>query len=501
VLLLDSDSWLDTCAESPALCGLAANPAAPVPVLLELVTARPEAVPAAFRRRLLAAPLTEAMLGHPSARVRAALAANRRIDPHVRLQLADDPNPEVLDRLRSDPSLPLPDHLLVAELDRAHKQFARGLMEPEELAGEVAELVSRDRRRIGAARRHPEPAIRRALLSLYAFPYGDPGHEVVQALLRDESAEVRAAAAELVNDLTKRAARELERADVRGNGYDIRYILSTKRLSRALVDELIAEGSRYTLQELVVNPSVPNDVAAGLIAHPEAYVRRRAAERADLTADQLARLAADPELEVRTAVSVHPGLTEEQRAGIDIDETESWPYMYWSARALTQTLQESEAWAGSVNALLRRRAAQDPRLPAGAVAALAEDNDPGVRARLAHHHPDAPPDLLLRVFREQRSCARHRLPLLPNFPRKGLSRLAGDPDPAVRSLVALDPNATPDQVDQLITDPDPDVRRAMAACARLPVERIAELLDHPELAERAAANPSLPEPQMWSLLR
>ncbi|MEV0131790.1 hypothetical protein AB0H83_25430 [Dactylosporangium sp. NPDC050688] len=503
VLHLDPDAWLDSRTETAALCGLAANPAAPVPVLLELLLARPEAVPAAFRRRALAAPLIEAMLRHPHPRIRAALAANRRVDPKVRLLLADDPNTDVVHRLRSDRSLPLPvpDPLVVVELDRLHKQWVRGLMIPEELAGEVSELISRDRRRIGTVQRHPEPVIRRALLGFFRFPHGDPDHEAVQALLLDESAEVRGAATELVDDLMARSAREVERADVQGNGYEVRHILSTMRLSRALVDDLIAEGDPHALAELAVNPNVPNSVVAGLIAHPEAQVRRRAAERVDLTADQLARLAVDADLEVRTTVSVHPGLSEEQRADIRIDSTESLPYGYGGDQPPTDSVRQSEAWARSVNPLLRRRAAQDPRLPATVVAALADDNDPGVRVRLAHHHPEAPPELLLRVFREHRSCSRHRLPLLPNFPRTGLSRLAGDSAPATRALVALDPDVLPDHVDQLIADPEPVVRRAMAACPRLPADRIVALLDHPELAESAAANPSLPEPQMWTLLR
>jgi hypothetical protein len=45
------------------------------------------------------------------------------------------------------------------------------------------------------------------------------------------------------------------------------------------------------------------------------------------------------------------------------------------------------AWAGSVNPLLRRRAARDPRLPADLVARLAGDDDPQVRAILARSHP------------------------------------------------------------------------------------------------------------------
>jgi hypothetical protein len=156
-------------------------------------------------------------------------------------------------------------------------------------------------------------------------------------------------------------------------------------------------------------------------------------------------------------------------------------------------------WARSVNPLLRRRAARDHRLPAELVPGLADDPDPGVRLLLAHHHPAAPPQLLLHVFREYPCSSRGRLPWLPNFPAAGLARLADDPDPAVRQLVALDPLAPPGLIDRLTHDTDAVVRHAMARCPRLAVGRILELLDHAELAYPAAANSALPVARMWAL--
>jgi hypothetical protein len=45
---------------------------------------------------------------------------------------------------------------------------------------------------------------------------------------------------------------------------------------------------------------------------------------------------------------------------------------------------------------------------------------------------------------------------------------------------------------RLLGDPDKGVRREMASCPRLPEARILALLQDAELAEHAAANPSLP---------
>jgi hypothetical protein len=501
VVYLSADTWLDTQVEPPALCGLADNPAAPLDVLLELLRTRPEAVPAAFRHRRLPAPVAEAMVDHPNPRVRAALAANHRVDPAVRVLLADDPDREVTSRLRADRDLPLPDRCFTVHLDRFHGYLQRGLLTSAELTSEVVELACTDRRIAGAALRHPQPKIRQALLASFPPFFGDSDHEIVQALLRDESPEVRAAAAETVRVWAAQRARPVEAADLQGNGYDIHRILSTLPLSRALIDTLVTEAKPHRMQELAANPSLPPDVVARLVGYPLAQVRCQAARRADLTANHLTRLAADPDPAVRTAVSVHPDLTEQQRAGIDIDlATTGEPQQYIGDMPTDHPVTQSITWAGSVNPLLRRRAARDPRLPTAVVADLADDTDQGVRVLLAHHHPDAPPAMLLRVFQEHQGTARERLPLLPNFPTAGLSRLATDLDPATRALVARDPQAPPDLVDQLTTDPHTSVRWAMAACPRLPPARIVALLDHPDLAAPAAANPALPTAQMWNLL-
>jgi hypothetical protein len=505
VLYLRPDDHRNESTPEPTLQGLAANPAAPAEVLLQLLQTHPDVASAALRRRAaVPARVLEAMLRHPHARVRSALAGNRHIEPQVRLQLVDDPDPQVVASLLADRTLPLPDHVFHPTLDRLNKSSVRGLMTPAELAGAVWEEVTHDRRVFGAATRHPEPRIR-----LAAIPESSPSTlrcdtvvQLLQTMTHDESPEVRAAA----TDFLASRDRVVERRDLRYNGYEIQWILRHQRLSRALVDQLVTIGNDYDLEPLAANPSISPDVVNVLFDHPAPGVRRSLAGRPDLTPAQLARLAADPDPSVRTAVSVHPALSEEQRADIDIDVAaaigEGFAYTEnpWNPTRPVPSVEQSTAWAHSVNPLLRRRAARDHRLPTELVPALADDTDLGVRVLLAHYHPDAPPWLLLRAFREYPSSSRGRLPWLPNFPTAGLARLADDPDPAVRQLVALDPLAPPDLINRLTQDTDNTVRYAMARCPRLPLNRIIELLDHVELAEPAATNRALPVALMWDLL-
>ncbi|MEU4712900.1 hypothetical protein AB0F73_04445 [Micromonospora purpureochromogenes] len=501
VVYIGGDLWLDGPAGDPVARGLAGNPAAPFDVLLRLLDDHAEAVPAAFRRRADLPPaVVAAAMRHPLARVRGALAANRHIDPALRLRLLDDAERRVFELVREDPDLALPDRAFMPHLNWLVEQFRRDLMPPAELHGEVIEVAVRDRRAVRVVATHPEPLVRVIAVELLGRLDETSRKELRQALLHDDVPEVRAATAHFYAE----RERVQEPADLPVNGYAYRGLLSNLRLSPALIEHVLAAvDGREGADAMATNPTLPPEVVEALFNHSSADVRRSLAQREDLTGSQLARLAADPDASVRTAVSVHPALTEQEREEIDIDVTTAprnpWIDLCWHVRGRLlpeplPPLAESVRLATSVNPLLRQRAAVDPRLPAEVVTALSDDLDPGVRALLAHHHPAAPPELLLRVFLEYeyRRCGRGRLLALPNFPTVALARFADDQDPAVRRLVARDPQADPALVDRLTHDPDTAVRRAMAACPQLPVDRIVDLLDDAELAEPAARNPALP---------
>jgi hypothetical protein len=487
--------------------GLAHNPAAPADVLLGLLGAHADAVLDAFDRRADLPPdVVEAMLRHPSPRVRAALAINRYVDPAIRRRLVDDPDRRVVEALRTDPDLALPDRAFTPDFDRLVRQFQRELMTAEELRGEAIEVMTKHIwRSVPVAARYPEAHVRIAVLDVVGVLDEAARDAVMQALRHDGAPEVREAVARYDADLT----REHEPADLPLNGYRYRGLLRERRLSRALIAHVLTvdEDRIGGVTAMAANPTLPPDVVAALLDHPSSDVRCALAARDDLGRAQLTRLVADPDVAVRTAASVHPRLTEEERATIHIDPDTSWehrPYgqlefshrrdeKLWLRLRPLPPLEQSVRWASSVNILLRRRAAIDPRLPTDLVATLAQDADLGVRVLLAQHHPAAPPGLLLRSYREYRGTGRMRLLALSNFPTSDLARFADDPDPAVRRLAARDPLVAPALVERLATlDPDLKVRRAMSACRRMPVKRIVALLDDPDLAEPAAANAALP---------
>jgi hypothetical protein len=157
-----------------------------------------------------------------------------------------------------------------------------------------------------------------------------------------------------------------------------------------------------------------------------------------------------------------------------------------------------EECARSARPLLRRAAATWPGLPEDLVTRLAGDPDPDVRHLLAFHHPHAPPGVVLDAF-VAIPCERPYLLTLPGLPRTGLRHLVGHDDPEVRALAAADPTLDEPPVG-LLGDPDARVRRAAATNPLLPPDVIATLLHAPESAEGAAANPALPADRLHALL-
>jgi hypothetical protein len=328
------------------------------------------------------------------------------------------------------------------------------------------------------------------------------GRDELRPLLVDPVPDVQAAAARAVAE----HERVMQPSDLPAQHCHAFWYVLQRPLSRALIDRVLATDDVQALPFVAANPTTPSDVVETLMRHPDIGVRQAAAARVDLTHAQLLRLGTDPAIEVRAAVSTHPGLTEQQRADIDIGAGDANFGPLHGHRSTNHHepagagLEQTRQWAGSVNRLLRRRAARRPDLPPDLVAALADDPDLGVRVLLAHNHPQAPPDLLLRCYLDYH-CGRDRLLSLPQFPTAGLARFADHTDPAVRRLVALDPHADAGLVDKLCADPDILVRTAMANCPRLRLPRIIALLDDPELTEHAAANPALPHEQMWGLVQ
>ncbi|WP_250031895.1 hypothetical protein [Paractinoplanes maris] len=499
------------------LRGLARNPAAPVELLLELLTTAPDVLRRALRHRAhVPRPVQEAIIaagpvdnsgasdGGPYRRLVLALAEHRAVDRDLRYRLLADPDWRM--RLRLAAHLPLTDEDLTGLLTDAAGAGPGSLLTRGEILDELHEVTRYDPRLYALAAIHPDPRIR-----IFAVRVT----EHLPRLLTDPVAEIRLTAERALAE----DRRIMEPADLPPHHCHAYWSVLQRPLSRALIDRVLSDDQ--ALFFVGPNPTTPPDVVEALLRHPSAEVRQRLTGRADLTGDQLLRLAADADAGVRravshhpgltedlllrlaadadagvrTAVSVHPGLTEDRRAAIDIDVPAPDQELVATGRRSTRygddpppSLDDARRWSQSVNPLLRRRAARNGDLPVP----LVDDPDPGVRLLTALHHPAAPPELLLRCFRERTGRGRELLGTHPRFPAEGRALFAGDEDPAVRRLVADDPQAGPEVVERLLGDPSRVVREAMASSPRLPEARILALLDDPDLAEHAAANPALP---------
>ncbi|GAB7045128.1 hypothetical protein [Catenuloplanes indicus] len=459
--------------------GFSLNPAAPQDLLRRLFENHPREFGPALRQRAdLPDDIVAAAVRHPSPWTRRAIGSNPSVDPEIRLSLVEDPDGDVAlavvlspwpgQRWREAVTRHL-DHLVaLVHAGRRDEQAARVALE---------ELGSEDRRAVALMVAHPAPTVRLAAAGLIG-----PGRPLWNRLAADDDPRVRADVARREHEATR--ARGL--ADFPQKPCHAR---TDTIVGRRLTPEAVAHLLRTEPASLAYNKYLTPETVAALVAHPDPAVRRPAAYRTDLTRAQVHALIADPDVSVRTAASLHALLGEEIQTTIDIDPSTMDPDIL---APVPDDLTESIRLATSVNPLRRRRAARDPRLPAGTVTVLAGDADPQVRMHVALHHPDPPPALLLRVFREDVS---RRRALANRIPPDGLSAFAADPDPEFRALALRDPATDPIP---LLDDPDPRVRRAAVASPRVPADRLVVMLDDPDpgVADAAAANPALPVPVM-----
>jgi hypothetical protein len=486
--------WPDRPPSDPVLTGLAVNSALPGGLLLRLVREHGgSAVDGLAHRPDLPAAVLAAMLGHPGPWVRDAAGRNPSITPEGRSRLLRDSDGLVRGRAESRWPGPLPESGFHRELRTLRRQLARGLLTEPEFDGEVVSETYRDLRRLPVLARHPDERFRLIACTLML----SLAESERRSLLDDPSPSVRAAAAAEHAEVTRPRTPE----DLPDEPGWQRYQVFRYPLTPELVDRVVASGRRDDLVVIASNPYLTASVVAALAAHPFDEVRRTVASRPDLAAEPAVRLGADPDPSVRATVSVHPVLTENQLAAIDVDP-DALPRKCIHLPVLPDRSppRDPAAAARSVNPLLRRLAACDPELPASVALILAEDPDEGVRVWLAHEHPAAPPDLLLRVYLDHPGHPRRDLLKLPHFPVAGLARFADDPDPAVRILAARDPATDAATVERLLTDPDRTVQRAMAAHPNLPAGTVVALLGDPDLCGAAATNPALPLTEMHRLL-
>ncbi|MFF3019416.1 hypothetical protein [Streptomyces sp. NPDC057939] len=475
------------------LRGVAFNPAAPSDVLMRLIDPAAGEVGALMcEGRDLPGTVVEAALRHPAVRIRGALARNRHIDTGLLAPLATDPSGIVRHRLatgahpRPRRVRPLPDATLVTLLT-AQDGGEDGMLTANEIRQDLdfSRQIPLSFQRSLAGHEHPELRVR----ATWSWQSLTPAQQ--EALLADPNPVVREAARESCWVLDGEAV-EAKLPSI--GSHSKSFVLGTCALSPALVEKCFADDDPYPL---AWNRHTPAHVVARLARHPEAKVREMVAARPDLEPDLVTALGQDPDENVRMRARLHPfPRTWAEHGAIHavighgpnctcpITEADDEPSPDWFA-----------ACAVSEEPVLRQVAASRPGLPAELVETLARDEDEEVRIRLACHHPQAPPHLLLDVF-ATRPAHRPHLLTLPTFPRTGLTHLITHPDPEVRALAAADPGLA----EPPLQDPDATVCRAAAANPSLAPETLESLLADPRTAEGAAANPSLPGTRMHALL-
>ncbi|MEW2139475.1 Mucin-2 [Streptomyces sp. NPDC005409] len=452
---------------SSALDGVGRNPVLPTPLLLRLLAFaeggdRPPRD--ALQRAGLPEPAVALILAHPNPGARIDFAMSARAEPAQRARLADDPSAKVRAALAYGPEVydprrrvaPLPDAVCARLLDDPAPSVGTALLDsphlpPSFVASMATHHSSAARRRAVCAWEVLAPDERSALLA-------DLDPEVRRDAALWECRRDAGVTAELLRD-PKSAAEGLRRG----------------LLVRADAERCVAE--RTHLAALAENPSLP--------------------------ADLVERLAVDSDQGVRLAVSLRPELDETRRMAIDfmVGDFDRGEGVGWVRDGLADCEALRRA-ATSAHPLLRRAAAQSPHLPPDLLRLLARVEDPALENLLGIHQPDAPEEVLMRVFaRLGGTFSAWMAETHPRFPREGLAaRYADHPDGNYRRLAVRDPAATPELIERLSHDPVVWTRQAAAGDPRLPLHRLREALHVPELASSAGANPALPEAEMAAVL-
>jgi hypothetical protein len=286
-------------------------------------------------------------------------------------------------------------------------------------------------------------------------------------------------------------------------------------------------------------PGVPPEWVDRCLADPATRVD--VARYVPLTLDQFAQLMRTEDEEVYQAVAGNPHLSTEMVARLlDIDdpivrvgvaqsrhvdaETRNRLYALVEAEraegsveaevALTWNFAEPD-WLREVpldermtyldcpHAVFRRVLAYCPDLPEEAWRRL--DNDPVIAVRrAAARRLDAPPEVLERLVRAHGDAFHIRPPLVehPNFPRHMLRTFVDEPSPHVQYVALQDPELPVPALQQLATASESFLRRGVARHPNITEALLEQLLSDadPEVADDAAANPTLRPTRMYRIL-
>ena len=481
------------------LCGLARNPATPLPLLARLATHPHNGLlsPAAalLGRDDFPPEVARTLATHPDTEVRRALAAHPSTPQEIRRALADDTEPavraavagwpqdSVFDSSKTVPT-PLPDEVYLAlatdpdpsvrtELGKNHRmpQSAR-----EVLAGdadrEVRRCAALDVLPTAVLHRllgDPDSGVRQtALMTAAVHTPASTIPEELAVLFEDDPSYYRQQAAELV-ELTPQV---LQR----------RWAHQDQHAALARNPSLPVEKMRELLNNadvhaaLAGNPSLPADLMDHLAATEDRVVCQQLLRREDLP-DRLRR---------RLIATIEADQPVARGASL-------LPY--------DAGLGERLSYLDHPNPAFRRILAGSPDLPQDVVHRLARDPDFATRLLLCECHSDVPAEVLVEVLEGWNGRSRAQLLCHPSLPAEAVHRYATGDNARDREAIAARADLPHEVALALVDDQEAEVRSAIAANPALPHDLIRRLLadPSPSVRESAAANPALPAEELERL--
>lgn len=280
------------------------------------------------------------------------------------------------------------------------------------------------------------------------------------------------------------------------------------------------------LRRAAGNPVTPVEAALTLIGHPSMLVRWALAERTDLPQESYERLAEDPIPAVWWAVAANPAIGVRLIRRLAADARSDLGVRRFLAhhplvpldvlapmavgnrmgpgplpRIAAATPGELAELASSPHAGVRMLVAQRRDLPAELRDALADDPDAAVVKSVAAH-PGLSEDRLRAMVARHGVRVLARVAANPDAPPGLLADLARHDPPVRRALrdIAAHPHATEAALLPCLSEPKAGSDAARHPALSAPV--VVDLLGHasPDIAEAAAANPSLPRAAMEELI-
>ncbi|MFD9251463.1 hypothetical protein [Streptomyces bottropensis] len=500
----------------PLLCGLAANPALPTELVDRLVVSADDdidhhlagradlsraqtlrlasrselnGVPLAYRGMLTAADVD------PAAQPLVALALldEEAGDPEWARRLAADPVVEHREKLAACPGLP-PDVVETLAADRDVRVVVElALWAAPDTAARLAAHPHAEVRRAAAANEATPPDVLAALASGEGLPPArhclvcdreEPPFTHSPNCPRDDCALRSGASCDGTHEST---ALDILGAALENPATPVRAVAG-----------FAGHPSMVLRRALAVRPGLPPHAYARLAEDPTPGVRADLAENPAIAAALMRGLAEDTSPDVRRALAHNP------RVPLDVLTRLAATTRIGSTplpRIAAATPAEVEELAGSPNAVVRMLLARRRDLPDRVAAVLADDPDAKVAKSVAAHpglgearlrtmvdrhgvqviaqvaaNPDATPALLEHLSRHS-PPARRAFREIARHPRAtGPALLACLADERARPLAAGHPALPPQVVTDLLTDPDPQVAQAAAANPSLPpaeMERLA----------------------------